>query len=221
MDTIENRPEGMVDAAAIMAGKTGLALLELIMREAGAGDTRALGAVARITNASDMPVWMAIMPNLRNFAPVLLRWAARTKPDFTIGTHRPYLHRWFIVREHGEAQVFLHQTVADDDDRALHDHPWDNVSVPLAGGYIEHTPEHPDGIERKPFVPILRSADMPHRLSLLRQGKGRMVSPIPAWSLFLTGPKVREWGFLCPQGWRHWKDFTSGADGAGIGKGCA
>ena len=47
----------------------------------------------------------------------------------------------------------------------------------------------------------------------------------PAWSLFITGPVTREWGFHCPQGWRHWKDFTSyrevGEDGRGcIGRGC-
>lgn len=207
-----------MDGATIMAGETGLALLELIMREAGPGDTRALGAVARISNATRMPVWMAIMPNLPSFAPVLFRWAERTKPDFTIGTHRPYLHRWFIVRKHGEAQVFLHKAVADDDDRALHDHPWDNISVPLANGYIEHSPEYPDGIERRPFQPIIRAADQPHRLRMQRGKKGEV---LPAWSLFLMGPKVREWGFLCPQGWRHWKEFTSGPDGAGIGKGCA
>lgn len=42
----------------------------------------------------------------------------------------------------------------------------------------------------------------------------------PAWSLFLTGPKVREWGFHCPQGWRPWRAFTAGAHGAEIGAGC-
>ena len=28
------------------------------------------------------------------------------------------------------------------------------------------------------------------------------------WSLFITGPVIREWGFHCPNGWRHWKQFT-------------
>jgi hypothetical protein len=42
----------------------------------------------------------------------------------------------------------------------------------------------------------------------------------PVWTLFITGPRVREWGFLCPQGWRHWKDFTAGAQGERVGRGC-
>mgnify|MGYP000066528385 CR=1 FL=1 len=42
----------------------------------------------------------------------------------------------------------------------------------------------------------------------------------PVWTLFLTGPFRREWGFHCPQGWRHWRDFTSGANGERVGKGC-
>jgi hypothetical protein len=54
-----------------------------------------------------------------------------------------------------------------------------------------------------------------------------MGASIPyATTLFAGGPIVREWGFDCPQGWRHWKEFTSvviGADGvprSGVGRGC-
>ncbi|CAN0516096.1 unnamed protein product, partial [Scytosiphon promiscuus] len=30
----------------------------------------------------------------------------------------------------------------------------------------------------------------------------------PVWSLFITGPKYREWGFRTAGGWMHWKEFT-------------
>jgi hypothetical protein len=41
-----------------------------------------------------------------------------------------------------------------------------------------------------------------------------------AVSLFMTGPKVREWGFACPKGWVHWRDFTGGENGELVGRGC-
>lgn len=33
--------------------------------------------------------------------------------------------------------------------------------------------------------------------------------PRRVWTLFITGRKVREWGFHCESGWVHWKMFTS------------
>jgi hypothetical protein len=41
-----------------------------------------------------------------------------------------------------------------------------------------------------------------------------------AGGAILTGPRIREWGFWCPQGWRHWRAFTSGRNGETIGRGC-
>lgn len=38
-------------------------------------------------------------------------------------------------------------------------------------------------------------------------------TPRVAWSLFITGPKVREWGFWCKQGWVHWRKFTGTEEG--------
>jgi hypothetical protein len=40
------------------------------------------------------------------------------------------------------------------------------------------------------------------------------------WTLFITGPRYREWGFWCPQGFVHWKKFTSPHDSQVTGKGC-
>jgi len=36
----------------------------------------------------------------------------------------------------------------------------------------------------------------------------------------MTGPRVREWGFHCPNGWRHWKDFVSQENKGEQGVGC-
>lgn len=34
---------------------------------------------------------------------------------------------------------------------------------------------------------------------------------IPCWTLVVTGPSRREWGFYCPNGWRSWKEFFAKA----------
>lgn len=130
------------------------------------------------------------------------------KPDFTIGGD--YLRRWYLVPRNAWSNLYLHEIVRSDDDRALHDHPWDNRSFVLFGGYIEHTPE--GRIERRPGDVVERAAEALHRLELF-QGQR-------AISLFSTGPKRRDWGFACPQGWVPWWEFTDPSDGSQVGPGC-
>lgn len=148
----------------------------------------------------------------------LAAWArafiANRAPDFTIGDN--YLRRWFVAPRNDFANIYIHEMLADDDDRALHDHPYDNSSLILAGGYIEHV----DGgvyEERKPGDHVTRQAHELHRLELYRDDKGQ---PIPCLSLFYTGPRYREWGFQCPKGWVPWYNFVDSADGGKIGRGC-
>lgn len=57
---------------------------------------------------------------------------------------------------------------------------------------------------------IYRSAEFAHRMTVNKR----------AWTIFITGPKVREWGFHCPKGWRPWQEFCSGASPGQVGKGC-
>lgn len=43
----------------------------------------------------------------------------------------------------------------------------------------------------------------------------------PVWSLFAMGPYERTWGFHCPKGWVHWRDFTDPTSGGNkTGRGC-
>ena len=146
--------------------------------------------------------------------------APRRKPDVCIGgtPEEPYLLRWYVWPRNKWCNLYYHVFLRSDDDRALHDHPWPSVSLLLAGP-IGEIYRRRDGahvartIERGQVV--YRGAKFAHRLVMLER------APVAA-SLFLTGPVVREWGFLCPRiGWRHWRDFTKGAKGETIGKGCA
>lgn len=60
---------------------------------------------------------------------------------------------------------------------------------------------------------VYRRARFAHRL-ILSDGEAE------AWTLFLTGPRIREWGFHCPQGWRNWKEFTAAGADSKARRGC-
>ena len=139
-------------------------------------------------------------------------WADRMMeraPDFVIGDPT-YLRRWWVVPRNEQQNVYLHEGLRDDDDRALHDHPWPNTSLLIRGRYREITPE--GAFVREAGSIVARQATDAHRLQLI-DGE-------PFVSLFFTGPKVREWGFHCPRGWVHWRDFTAGVNGELVGRGC-
>jgi hypothetical protein len=151
-----------------------------------------------------------------SIAECLIARITRRAPDFVIGGHeRPYLRRWFVIPRNRFFNVYLHQFLRSDDDRALHDHPWVNLSVLLRGAYVEHTIAA-GGIEHRT---VRMAGDWAFRWT------GRLAHRIevtdPCWTLFITGPRYREWGFHCPDtGWIHWKRFTAADDPGAIGPGC-
>jgi len=129
------------------------------------------------------------------------------QPDRIIGGD--YLHRWYIIPHNRVFNIYLHRFGRSDDDRALHDHPWYSVSFLLQGELLEH---YLNGCRHIPhFLPVFRTAKFAHRLELV---KG------PVWTIFITGPRVRSWGFYCSNGWRHWRDFTT-TDESQVEKGCS
>ena len=146
------------------------------------------------------------------------------EPDFYIGgKENPYMKRWYLHPRNDEGNVYLNHILRDDEDRALHDHPWPFSSFLLAGGYREH---FIDGtfIERRvakfaaPMPDfIFREATHAHRIELFKNIDG---TSIPAWTLVLTGPKIRDWGFHCKNGWIPWQEFCDPVDTGNIGKGC-
>jgi len=128
------------------------------------------------------------------------------KPDVIIGDD--YLRRWYVIPRNPFFNIYLHEFRHSDDDRALHDHPWYSVSFLLKGELKEHTFNGVRFITR--FLPIFRTAKHAHSLELI---KG------PAWTIFITGPKIRDWGFHCPNNWKRWEDFTD-ESGNFVGDGC-
>lgn len=132
-------------------------------------------------------------------------------PDFIIGgVDDPYMKRWWVIPRNRWFNIYLHRILKSDDDRALHDHPWMNLSIILRGAYYEYSGSGRRLRSRGSLV--FRRAEVAHRLEV--------VSGRSTWTLFITGPVVREWGFICPQGWRHWREFTDSRDSGSVGKGC-
>jgi hypothetical protein len=149
---------------------------------------------------------MASLQDLQIWAKELME---SRDPDFVIGDN--YLRRWWVIPRNPFFNVYLHEINKSDDDRALHDHPWENQSFIIKGRYKEHTPE--GYFIRTEGELISRRATALHRLEVFPGETGVI-------SLFTTGPVVREWGFDCPNGWVHWRDFTNSDNPGRVGKGC-
>lgn len=165
------------------------------------------------------------------------RLEADRKPDVIIGAPSdPYLLRWWVIPRNPVFNIYYHVVKRPDDDRALHDDPWVNASIVLEGGYMEVLPANEilppvrtRRLWRPPGSVVVRGAHAAHRLELrVRFPKpvGDYVGTehIEARTLFITGPRLRRWGFWCPKGWRHWKDFcgvdADGRNNGQVGRGC-
>lgn len=127
-------------------------------------------------------------------------------PDLVIAPcGEPYLYRWRLTPYAGSAtdrhgNCYLHVQVLSDPERPLHDHPWDNTSLILAGGYDEIY--DPTGGSRVPLKRKLREGDFVYRTA---ETSHRLILPpdVPyAMTQFTTGRVRKEWGFWTPEGWR-------------------
>jgi hypothetical protein len=137
-------------------------------------------------------------------------------PHFVIGREgSPYLFRWYVIPRNKFFNVYLHKFLRDDEDRALHDHPWWFLSVMVKGSYDEVTDA--DTARRSAPSVAFRSATHRHRVVLDRDNAGK---PVPCWTLIVTGRVSRAWGFWCPKGFVPWEQFTSPTDYGQVGRGC-
>lgn len=117
-------------------------------------------------------------------------WLCKVDIDRKPG--EPYLTRYVIFRTKW-ASLYIHQFHASDYD-VPHDHPWWWLSIPLRRGYIEHFIDG-QNVERKVFRPIIRDPRSFHWVEVRKGDEGKV------WTLFLMGKRIREWGFMTPDGW--------------------
>ena len=130
----------------------------------------------------------------------------RRKPDEVI--RKNYLQRWHLIPHNKYLNIYLHKFTGSDEDRAFHDHPWHSVSFLLKGnltefyhGYWTQAGNFVCCRRRiKKYMPYFRKAREDHRLEL-PEGCDEVIT------LFIKGPKIRDWGFITEQGWVYWETF--------------
>ena len=129
----------------------------------------------------------------------IIAWARTREPnERVIVNGEVYLRRWHVIARNRFFNIYVHRFSRSDDDRALHDHPWASLSWVLRGRYIDITSKGGKLLTEGKFK-LRLSGKKPHRVVLIDD---------TCWTLFVTGPKYREWGFHCPKlGWTHWKKF--------------
>lgn len=167
---------------------------------------------------------MKLLPKI--FVKLLTRWATKItlkrRPDFVINPQgdSPYLLRWWVIPRNRLFNIYLHLILRDDND-VPHDHPWYSASLILKGGYNEVSLDRESYLVmnyRAPGHLVFRKAKTAHRLTLPRAAQDGLLRP--ALSLFFTGPRIRTWGFHCPNKWIPWHDFVNKHTPGQIGAGC-
>ena len=107
--------------------------------------------------------------------------------------NEPYLTRYYLFlkdRKWFPFNVFLHNFHKGDLDD-LHDHPWPYFTLILRGGYWEHTVSGKHW--RSPGHFRISTPRSLHRIELAPN--------TDVWTLFIPGPKLREWGFIRDGKW--------------------
>ena len=125
-------------------------------------------------------------------------------PHFVItgGDGSAYLVRYYLIKI-PVFRIFLHHILRSDEDRHLHDHPWNFVSLILWNGYRE---ERPDGVHpRCPGHVVRRLRTHAHRLELKR----------PAWTLVFSTGRKYDWGFYMDDCWVHYVTYLDMKFGPG------
>ena len=114
---------------------------------------------------------------------------------------KPYLERYHLMRLPFGYRVYLHRFVASDPGRGLHNHPWNHaLSLVLWGSYEETrmSPANDDNRLVKRQLKAGRSnfidGSIFHRINLEPDRE--------CWSLFIHGPKAKDWGFMQQKNYR-------------------
>jgi hypothetical protein len=135
------------------------------------------------------PLRRRVLDHMREFPPTRV---IRT----TAGA--PYLNRWELRGNRRSFDVYLHQFI-NSDDQPLHDHPAPSIAIVLSGRYTERFQANRHATRTEGDI-ILRRSTTVHRIEIDKHSA-------PVITLFLRGPKLREWGFYSGRGWQHHRDF--------------
>lgn len=162
--------------------------------------------------------------------PRMQREAASRDHDFAVirGVDKElYLRRWWLIPRNNYFNIYLHNMLKDDD-AVLHDHPYWSLSLVLTDGLYENYIARPDKLwQRLTAASILKEVHTPYAKielfaahrdipagALIFRGAHfahQLVAKKPAWTIFVTGPRIKSWGFWCPRGYRNWEKYVAKA----------
>lgn len=139
-----------------------------------------------------------------------------------------YMHRYWLFNPYPAdssgnrpwwqfpISIRLHQIMREDDDRDLHDHPWNARTFILRGWYEEKRPTH----EFDHLIELPEGAKLVEVLELLKREAGDTaalrfgeyhriteVSDGGVWTLFVTGRYRGTWGFLVNGKKVPWREY--------------
>lgn len=114
-----------------------------------------------------------------------------------------HFQRWRIVYTPWFA-VYIHRIFKSDSDLFMHDHPWDYFSMVLFGSYNEITPDTMRPGQGKNVILLpgfcsRRKAEAFHKIGSLNTKS--------VTTLFVTGRRRRDWGFMVGDRWIQHEQF--------------
>ena len=119
-----------------------------------------------------------------------------------------YMGRWWLFNPypHPEEQrknwfpisIRIHHIMRKDEDRELHDHPWNARTIILKGGYTEI---------REDGKRYFRFSGSTAKLKYGEYHRITYVPPGGTWTLFITGKYRGTWGFLVDGVKVQWRQY--------------
>ena len=139
----------------------------------------------------------------------LLEKLGRKRIVYDRVANEPYLERYYLFlkeRDRFPFNVFLHKFLKSDPDD-VHDHPWPFATLILRGGYWEWRPQfNAQGLK----IGEIAKWCGPGSFRTARATTYHRIELDPAvtcWTLFMPGPKQRDWGFLVRNVWVQWEQY--------------
>lgn len=123
--------------------------------------------------------------------------------------NEPYLERYYLFlkdRDRFPFNIFLHKFLKSDPDD-LHDHPWPYATLILKGGYYEWTPVFNSKNEKIGEICTWRGPGSFRTGSATSYHRIELDPSVECWTLFMPGPKQRDWGFLVRNTWVQWEQY--------------
>jgi len=143
----------------------------------------------------------------------LIKRSQRTPYFDIVKGGETYMRRWWLFNpyDHGTRQpkyrwcpvsIRVHHIVRPDDDRHLHDHPWNARTIILRGGYLEIVDRPDEGLVMRG-----RDAGQTNRIGFGQFHRIAAVTDGGAYTLFISGPHRGTWGFLVGGQKVAWREY--------------